>query len=311
MTRPKSAQSEQRLAAEKTHDEFAALPTAGLWPELTPAGEQAAAKAAAPEPAVVSVLGVRVANATLDEAAATIASLIDARLPSCQAIYFVNAHTLNLATAAPDYRRLLNRAYRVYGDGTGVRWAARGLGVRMRDNVNGTDLMPHLFCSTAERGYRYFLLGADPESICRAAATAREWFAGWRQVGFHHGYLRPEEMPRIVTTINAAAPDLLLVGMGNPLQERWIDEHLDRLEIPVAIGVGGLFDHWAGNLRRAPRWIRRLGCEWCQLLWQQPHKWRRYLLGNPAFLLRMWALRDADRRRTRRWGNELPPTEPD
>mgnify|MGYP003349334003 CR=1 FL=1 len=84
---------------------------------------------------------------------------------------------------------------------------------------------------------------------------------------------------------------LLLVGMGNPLQETWIDRWRERLGVPVAIGVGGLFDHWGGNLRRAAPWVRRLGIEWVQILLQQPgRKWRRYLVGNPLFLAR--ALRD-------------------
>jgi N-acetylglucosaminyldiphosphoundecaprenol N-acetyl-beta-D-mannosaminyltransferase len=82
--------------------------------------------------------------------------------------------------------------------------------------------------------------------------------------------------------------------MGNPLQEQWIDRHLDQLRVPLCLGTGGLFDHWAGNLRRAPRWVRRLGYEWVQLLMQQPHKWRRYLLGNPAFLWRMVSHRRQD-----------------
>jgi N-acetylglucosaminyldiphosphoundecaprenol N-acetyl-beta-D-mannosaminyltransferase len=84
----------------------------------------------------------------------------------------------------------------------------------------------------------------------------------------------------------------LLVGMGNPLQERWIHDHEAALDVPVMMAVGGLFDHWAGNLRRAPAFVRRLGFEWLQLLLQQPHKFPRYALGNPMFLARTarWAL---------------------
>jgi N-acetylglucosaminyldiphosphoundecaprenol N-acetyl-beta-D-mannosaminyltransferase len=77
--------------------------------------------------------------------------------------------------------------------------------------------------------------------------------------------------------------------MGNPLQEQWIDRFGHRIHVPVSIGVGGLFDHWGNNLKRAPVWVRRNGLEWVQLLLQQPHKWRRYLVGNPKFLFRMVA----------------------
>jgi N-acetylglucosaminyldiphosphoundecaprenol N-acetyl-beta-D-mannosaminyltransferase len=66
-----------------------------------------------------------------------------------------------------------------------------------------------------------------------------------------------------------------MVGMGNPIQERWIHDNRTRLDgVKLAVGVGGLFDHWGGVLTRAPRWVRRNGFEWVQLMLQQPHKWR-------------------------------------
>jgi len=156
----------------------------------------------------------------------------------------------------------------------------------MRDNLVGTDLMPELFVATAGRGYRYYLLGATPETIERAAATAKAAFPGWEQAGYHHGYVI-EDSAEAIADINRCKPHVLLVGMGNPLQERWIHDHLHELEVPLSVGVGGLFDHWGGNLTRAPLWVRRLGIEWLQILLQQPHKWQRYLIGNWKFLLRV------------------------
>jgi N-acetylglucosaminyldiphosphoundecaprenol N-acetyl-beta-D-mannosaminyltransferase len=211
-------------------------------------------------------------------------------------VYFVNAHTLNLAAHNPAYCQLLNRGHCVFGDGTGVRWAARARGVSMKANLNGTDLVPRLFRHAAGQGYRYFLLGATADTIERAAASATDRFPGWTLVGRHHGYIDMHQAPGVINSINHARPHVLLVGMGNPLQEQWIDRHLDKLQVPLCLGTGGLFDHWAGNLRRAPRWVRRLGYEWLQLLLQQPHKWRRYLLGNPAFVWRMVSQRAEDLR---------------
>ncbi len=93
----------------------------------------------------------------------------------------------------------------------------------------------------------------------------------------------------VVAQINRAKPDLLLVGMGNPLQEEWIDRHFAALRVPVCVGVGGLFDFWADNVSRAPRWLRRLGHEWLWRFWQEPRRMaRRYLLGNPLFLARVF-----------------------
>lgn len=243
---------------------------------------------------LVSVLGVHIANWDEAAAIACLEQMIDQYEGQARAVYFVNAHTLNLAAQQPAYRALLNRAACVFGDGTGVRWAARSRGVRMKANLNGTDLAPRLFRETAGRGLRYYLLGATAETIARAAVSAEERFPGWTLAGFHHGYIDKRRSPEVIEQINDAEPHVLLVGMGNPLQEQWIDRHLGALRVPICMGTGGLFDHWAGNLRRAPRWVRWLGYEWAQLLLQQPHKWRRYLLGNPQFLWRMIAWRARD-----------------
>ena len=203
-------------------------------------------------------------------------------------IYIVNAHSLNLAAESAHYRTVLNSAYRVLADGTGARWAARIRGVRLKANLVGTDLVPELFRATAGRGYRYYMLGADARTIELAARACARMYPGWTLAGFHHGYIHDDAVASaVIDEINATGAHLLLVGMGNPLQELWIHRHRDRLHLPVSIGVGGLFDHWSGNLQRAPTWVRKHGFEWLQLLLQQPHKWRRYLLGNPKFLLRM------------------------
>jgi N-acetylglucosaminyldiphosphoundecaprenol N-acetyl-beta-D-mannosaminyltransferase len=239
-------------------------------------------------PALVSVLGVLINNLTEPQAITLFEDLINDGSRS-RAIYFANAHTLNTATADRDYRALLNRAFCVFGDGTGIRWAARCHGIRMRANLNGTDLIPRLFGDTAGRCYRYFLLGATAETIRRAAKNARHRFPGWNLVGFHDGFVFDDDAKSldVIHRINDARPHLLLVGMGNPRQEQWIDRYLPKLQVPLTMGTGGLFDHWAGNLTRAPSWVRRIGCEWIQLLLQQPHKCRRYLIGNPLFLARI------------------------
>jgi N-acetylglucosaminyldiphosphoundecaprenol N-acetyl-beta-D-mannosaminyltransferase len=184
---------------------------------------------------------------------------------------------------------VLNAGDHVFNDGTGVRWAARLNGVRLRDNLVGTDLVPAMFRRTAGRGYSYFLLGADRDTIGRAANFTAEAFPGWTLAGHHHGYVADSKAStEAIARINAARPDVLLVGMGNPRQERWIHEHLAELRVPVCMGIGGLFDLWGGDVTRAPAWLRRIGHEWIWRLLQQPRdKARRYLLGNPLFLARI------------------------
>jgi N-acetylglucosaminyldiphosphoundecaprenol N-acetyl-beta-D-mannosaminyltransferase len=240
---------------------------------------------------IVPLLGVGVTNATKEDAVTLMDAWIRARDGRARAVFFVNAHTLNLACENSTYRNVLNSADIVFGDGTGVRLAARLRHVRLRDNVNGTDLLPAFFRARLGHGYRYFLLGGAPGTAERAAKRLESDFPGIRIAGHHHGYITDRDTPDVLGMLDTAAPDMLLVGMGNPKQEEWIHRHLPRLRVPVSIGVGGLFDHWSGVLQRAPQWVRDLGMEWAQLLMQQPHKWRRYFLGNPKFVLR--AISDA------------------
>ena len=236
----------------------------------------------------LSVLGVPVHDLTMDEVLLLLERLIQERPRHAHSIFFVNTHTLNTAATDPDYRALLAGADYIFGDGTGVRWAARFLyGVRLRDNVNGTDLVPRIFRDLGGQGYRYFMLGNTPERIELAAEYARTHFPGWTLAGYHHGFVQPEDHARVVQEINESEADMLLVGMGNPKQEQWISQHLADLRVPLCLGIGGLFDYWASEIERAPAWVRRLGSEWVYVLLQQPHKARRYLLGNPLFLLRL------------------------
>lgn len=235
-----------------------------------------------------NVLGVNITDATQERAIELMRERMLKRERGCGAINIVNAHTLNVATSQPAYREVLNSADYVFGDGTGVRWAARLQGLRLQANLVGTDLIPRFFEALAHQGFSYFMLGADPDAVVRAAGYVRANFPGWHAAGFHHGYLRePGVLSGAIEQINAAHPDLLLVAMGNPLQETWIARHRHELNVGLAVGVGGLFDIWAGNLQRPSRLFRDRGCEWLGILLQQPHKAGRYLLGNPLFLSRI------------------------
>ena len=233
------------------------------------------------------ILDVEITDITRREAVEMIDEMIDQYDGRGRCVFFANAHTLNLAESDHEYRDVLNSADHVLGDGTGIRWASKINGTPVKDNVNGTDLLPEFFQTSTGRSY--YLLGANAATIRQAATTARDNFPNARQVGYHHGYVQnADATTRVIEEINAARPDVLLVGMGNPLQEQWIIAHRHQLNVPVIIGVGGLFDFWAGTFSRAPLWIRKLGHEWIWRLAKQPtDKARRYLLGNPLFLYRV------------------------
>ncbi len=232
-----------------------------------------------------SVLGVALDDLTFADAVALARdALAD---PTPRTLFFANANTLDLAAGSPDDRRILNGADYVFGDGTGVRWAARLAGIRLRANLNGSDFTPALLAAANGDSRSCFLLGAEPAVVARTAAAIARDYPGWRIAGYHHGFLDPAADERVRAAIVAVRPDLLLVGMGNPLQERWITKHRADLPVRLAVGVGALFAYMSGDYRRAPLAVRRLGLEWLFVLFLQRHKWRRYVIGAPSFLLRV------------------------
>lgn len=237
------------------------------------------------------MLGVDFDDRTVDGALTELRDAIaDTRRP--HSVFFPNAATLNLAAGDPAYRDVLNAADFVYPDGTGVRWAARMRGVDLLANLNGTDVIPALLA--ASPGLRVHLLGSTEEVNAAAAESVRRSYPDIVVAGRHHGYFDHDDSGAVIDEINAAAPDVLLVGFGNPLQENWIHHNRSDLCVPLIAGVGGLFGFWSGTRTRAPGFARRIGMEWVDILLREPHKARRYLLGNPTFLYRAARTRGRD-----------------
>lgn len=235
----------------------------------------------------VPLFGLQITNATFPEAAGILEGLLNRR-DRARVVHFVNAHTLNLARQDASYHRSLGRAEHLFGDGIGVRWAVRALhGAGLRANLNGTDLVPYFMQGTADRNYRLFMLGTHDRVLETAATTVRRALQGWEVCGLYHGFFDGFDEWQVVERINQAQPHLLLVAMGNPKQELWIDRHLYHLDVPLSMGVGALFDYWAGKERRAPLWMRQSGLEWLYRMLFQQGKFRRYLFGNPEFLWRV------------------------
>jgi exopolysaccharide biosynthesis WecB/TagA/CpsF family protein len=202
-------------------------------------------------------------------------------------VVFVNAHCLNQSVRDPELERAIHTADVIYADGVGMAIAARLHGERLRHNVNGTDLLPPLCRHAAAAGVPVALLGGAPGIAQTCARVLHRRFPGLRVVWAYHGYAEKEKHERLIGEINRSGAAILLVAMGVPVQERWIMAHRSRLEVPVVLGVGGLFDFVSGSVPRAPRLVRRLRMEWAFRLLQEPRRlFVRYVFGNPLFLLR-------------------------
>ena len=233
-----------------------------------------------------TIFGVNIANISMENALSVINKHVTHRHRAT--VFFANAHTLNLAYNNSELRSQLNQADYMLPDGSGIEMACRRNGIRRKGNVNGTDMLPLLCEQLAQHGQRLFMLGGE-DGIADAAMQAMlKQQPHLRSAGTQHGYFDKQHCQDIVDKINDSGADVLLVGMGQPLQEQWILAHREQLNSPVVIAVGGLFDFYAEKVSRAPLWLRELGMEWIWRLLQEPGRmWKRYIIGNPLFLLRL------------------------
>lgn len=198
---------------------------------------------------------------------------------------FVNAHCINVAASDKNYARALRRADVLLPDGAGMGLAAKMIGRKFVENLNGTDLCEPLCKEAAARGKSVFLLGAKPGIASDAADNLIRKIPGLRIAGVHHGYFGKDETDDIIAKINASRADIVMVAMGVPMQDLWIYQNRITLDANLVMGVGALFDFVAENIKRAPLAVRRAKMEWVWRLGLEPRRmFKRYVLGNPAFV---------------------------
>jgi N-acetylglucosaminyldiphosphoundecaprenol N-acetyl-beta-D-mannosaminyltransferase len=238
----------------------------------------------------VNVLGVGVDPVTVGELHAGIKRLVESGERGT--VLNVNANCLNLLYRDAALRGFFDDADLVFCDGAGVMLAARLLGRRIPERITYADWAWRLAAFAEAEGLSLFLLGAGPGVAERAAQRLRMLHPGLRISGVEHGYFDhspgSRENRAVLRKVNAARPDILIVGLGMPLQERWLMENRGAIDANVALTGGAVFDYVSGGVRRGPRLLTDNGFEWLARLIVDPHRlWRRYLLGNPLFLLRV------------------------
>jgi N-acetylglucosaminyldiphosphoundecaprenol N-acetyl-beta-D-mannosaminyltransferase len=204
----------------------------------------------------------------------------------------VNINAINIAQDDEAFKKILNNSPVVYCDGEGVRLGARLLGVMLPPRIVLTYWIWELCSFAAQRGHSLFLLGGSLGAAEEAAAVMQRRFPGIKIAGIHHGYFSKtgEESDRVVEMIGRARPNILFVCFGMPLQEQWVHRNLDRLAANVILFGGSTIEYASGRKKLAPRWMSRHGMEWLFRLLQEPRRlWRRYLIGNPVFVVKVVA----------------------
>jgi N-acetylglucosaminyldiphosphoundecaprenol N-acetyl-beta-D-mannosaminyltransferase len=234
----------------------------------------------------IEISGVPVARVTPRRALDAIVDLAGSAPPVMVA--HVNVHTLNLAVADDSYRELLRSADLVLNDGKGIMLGARLLRTPFPADLNGNFFSPLLLELAGARGWPVYFLGAKPGVAERAAEIVAGRIPGLTVAGARDGYFAPEEEEEVAAAISASGAKVVLVGLGNPRQERWLRRWLGSTGAVVGSGVGAFFDFQTGEVARAPEWMNRMGLEWVHRLAKEPRRmWHRYLVGNPRFLWRV------------------------
>jgi N-acetylglucosaminyldiphosphoundecaprenol N-acetyl-beta-D-mannosaminyltransferase len=221
----------------------------------------------------IAVLGLPLDSLKAEQAVDAIEGLI------------LSGGTHQIATANLDFwlnsladhhlHRIIAGCSLVLADGMPLVWVSKLMGCPLPERVTGVDLVPRLAKLSAEKGYRIFFLGGRDHVAERAARLMEQLYPGTRIVDT---YAPSEETmalldhSEILSRIHAARPDILLVALGNPKQEKWIWMHRKRLGVPVAMGVGGSFEILVGDVRRAPKWVQRVGLEWAMRFIQEPSR---------------------------------------
>jgi N-acetylglucosaminyldiphosphoundecaprenol N-acetyl-beta-D-mannosaminyltransferase len=201
----------------------------------------------------------------------------------------VNVDKIVKMESNPNLRQTVLDCDLITVDGQPVIWVSKLLKCPIKERVTGVDLFGTLMARCAERGLRPYLLGARQEIVTKTVDALKAKHPTLNLAGWRNGYWTAEEEDNIVQEIKRAKPDVLCMAVGSPKQELFLGKWKQEMRVPFVMGVGGSFDVTAGVLRRAPRWMQRLGLEWLFRLAQEPRRlWRRYLNEDMAFFRLVW-----------------------
>ncbi|MFR7996783.1 MAG: WecB/TagA/CpsF family glycosyltransferase [Blautia sp.] len=220
---------------------------------------------------------------SMDETIRRVEKIIEKGKPTQHVV--INASKVNLMEDDPELRRIVNSCPLINADGASIVWAAKKLGVPLKERVTGCDLFQELVKVASEKGYKIYLFGAKEEVVTKVKAIYEEQYPGIQIVGYRNGYFTEADEPEIVKNMAESGADMMFVAFSSPKKEYWVNKYLEQLNIPFVMGVGGSFDIVAGVTERAPKWFQAHGLEWLYRFIQEPRRmWKRYIIGNAKFV---------------------------
>lgn len=197
----------------------------------------------------------------------------------------INASKINLMEDDSKLAQIVNSCPLINADGASVVWAAKRLGIPLKERVTGCDLFQKLMAVSEKKGYKVFLFGAKEEVVTKVKAIYERQYPNIQIVGYRNGYFTEKDEPQIVKQMRDSGADMMFVAFSSPKKEYWVSKYLNEINIPFVMGVGGSFDIVAGVTKRAPIWFQEHGLEWLYRFVQEPRRmWKRYIIGNARFV---------------------------
>ena len=235
----------------------------------------------------VNILGVQISSISNDDLLAAFTSNILHKQKKQICITPVNS--VLAAVKSEQVKTIYNNADYVLCDGMPIKWASSFLNTPILERITGLDLLPNLVGLCVKNDFSIFLLGASPGVGDKLKEVILTYYPQARVMGV---YVPPfmttfttEENNKMISAVNAASPDVLLVSLTAPKQDIWIANNKEALNATLMVGIGGAFEVMAGLAKRAPKWLQKAGLEWLYRFIQEPKRlFRRYFIEAPLFI---------------------------
>ncbi len=229
------------------------------------------------------ILNTYVNAISMEETIAEVEKIIAIGKPTQHVV--INALKVNLMNEDSNLRQIINSCPLINADGASIIWAAKKLGVPLKERVAGIDLFENLVKVAAKKGYKIYLFGAKETVVKKVKDILEKQYPTLQIVGYRNGYFSDKDELEIVKNIHDSGADMMFVAFSSPKKEFWVNKYLNNLGIPFVMGVGGSFDVVAGVTERAPKWMQNHGLEWFYRFIQEPRRlWKRYIIGNRQFV---------------------------
>lgn len=239
----------------------------------------------------IKILGVNIDNITEEEAAIRTKELIEKSNKSCKLIVAPNVEFIMQAQKDKEFFDILQKAELATPDSIGVIIGGKLQKKPFKQRIPGQAYFRKILETSEKEGWTIYLLGGKCDIPLKTKQNVEKIYPNLKIVGYHEGYFEKDSEEDVIKQINELEPNILFVALGAPRQEKWIAKNQSKLKVDVAAGQGGTFDYEAGNIKRAPKWIQKIGMEWFWRLILQPSRIKRMSV-LPVYLLKIIFTKD-------------------